>query len=115
MASESRPERLRPCPHHAPVLPIAAKDRGPCSHALTLSRVSISVFISSLAALACAILAIAALARSQRSLSQWAFAAGLAVLALERGAAAFSLGATTLEAVARWQEIRMLVLGALPF
>jgi putative PEP-CTERM system histidine kinase len=60
------------------------------------------------------ILAIGMLLRKRRSVADWAFAAGMAVLASESVCSGFSIRATSMEEIVRWQQRQLLVLSLLP-
>ena len=60
------------------------------------------------------LVAVAGALRARRGLADWTFVLGLLLLTGDRLLAAFSLEATTLGAVERWQQWRMLVLALLP-
>ena len=60
------------------------------------------------------ILAIGMLLRKRRSVADWAFAAGMVVLASEGICSGFSTRATSMEEIVRWQQWQLLVLSFLP-
>jgi putative PEP-CTERM system histidine kinase len=60
------------------------------------------------------ILAVGVLLQKRRSIADWAFAAGMAVLTGENLFSGFSAGTILLEDVVRWQQWRLLALSLLP-
>ena len=75
---------------------------------------SAALIIDCLAALSGAGLAIAAVFKAQRSFTRWAFAAGMAVLAIESVLMALARSADATEDALRWQEWRMLAMAFVP-
>jgi putative PEP-CTERM system histidine kinase len=61
-----------------------------------------------------AVLAAAGLLRKRRSVADWAFSFGMAVLAAESICSGFLAGATSADEMIRWQQWRMLALSFLP-
>ena len=75
---------------------------------------SAALIFDCLAALCAAGLAIAAVFKAQRSFSRWAFAAGMAVLAVESGLMAMVRRGSVAEEVMRWQMWRMVAMALVP-
>src|SRR5687767_12755179 len=75
---------------------------------------SAALALDYVSAAAAAALAAAAAIRARRSLSRWALAAGMFLLAIECVFIALSRGNGTLDQIARWQDWRMITLAAVP-
>lgn len=75
---------------------------------------SAALIFDCLAALFGSGLAIAAVCQARRSLPRWAFAAGMAVLAIESVMMALARQAPTIDEVVRWQVWRMLAMAFIP-
>ena len=75
---------------------------------------SLPYLISLASAACCAALALYGLTQARRAAADWAFAAGMAMLALERLCGGLSLDANTFGVVEQWQQRRFVALALLP-
>ncbi|MEO6993407.1 MAG: histidine kinase N-terminal 7TM domain-containing protein, partial [Lacunisphaera sp.] len=74
----------------------------------------LSLLLPYLSAACVTVLAILAVARRQRTVADWAFAAGMALLAVENVFIGLTDGAPTPERIIHWQAWRILSLSLLP-
>jgi putative PEP-CTERM system histidine kinase len=75
---------------------------------------NLSALLPFTSAVCCFALAVAAMLRAGRSVDRWSFAAGMAALAVEGTLAGLSAGATSPDAMVRWQQWRLLAVSVLP-